>query len=128
MDIHAPLKPFESLRDAIFHLFSVTVGILIALSFEGLLEWRHNRHLVAEARMNITSEIRDNQKELGEIQAKIPTLLKNQAVILAFIQDVRKHGKSKINSLELNFHLAQLTEASWTTAQTVGALAFMEYA
>jgi len=127
MDIHPPAK-LESLRDAAFHLFIVTVGILIALSLEQLVEWRHHRELVREARTNIVSEIRDNKKELDAIRTAIPELRKNQTTILDFIQDVLDHGKSKINSLQLGFHLAQLSDTSWTTAQTVGALGVMPYA
>jgi hypothetical protein len=126
MEIHPPAK-LESLKDVAFHLFIVTVGILIALSLEQIVEWRHHRELVREARTNIVSEIRDNKKELDALQTVIPELRKNQSTILQFIQDVMDHGKSKINSLQLSFHLAQLSDTSWTTAQTVGALGFMPY-
>lgn len=127
MEIHPPVK-LESLRDVAFHLFIVTVGILIALSLEQLVEWRHHRELVREAGTNIVSEIRDNKEELDQLQKIVPELRRNQTTILNFIQDVVDHGKSKINSLQLSFHLAQLSDTSWTTAQTVGAPGFMPYA
>ena len=38
------------------HLGIVTVGILIALSFEGALEWSHHRELVREARQNLQND------------------------------------------------------------------------
>ena len=40
MDIHAPDKPILTLREAASHLTIVTVGILIALSLEGVVESR----------------------------------------------------------------------------------------
>ena len=128
MEIHAPEGRIQSLRDITTHLLIVTVGILIALGLEQTVEWFHHRELVSEARENIASEIRDNKKELDGIQAAIPTARKNQLTVLEFIQDVLDHGKSGIDSLELRFHLAQLNDSSWTTAQTVGALSFMPYA
>lgn len=64
MEIHAPEGPVTSLKEFLVHIGIVTIGILIALSLEGLLEWHHHRELVEEARANIASEIRDNRKDL----------------------------------------------------------------
>jgi hypothetical protein len=41
MEIHARDKPILTLKEATVHLAIVTVGILIALSLEGLVEWRY---------------------------------------------------------------------------------------
>jgi len=65
MDIHPPLGPLMSWKEVLLPLGIVTIGILIALSLEGLVEWNHHRHLVREARENIRVEIEDNQKELA---------------------------------------------------------------
>jgi hypothetical protein len=62
MEIHAPDKPILTIKEAIVHLAIVTIGILIALSLEGLVEWRHHRELVQEARANIADEIRDTAR------------------------------------------------------------------
>src|SRR5881394_3806277 len=64
MEIHAPDKPILTIKETIVHLAIVTAGILIALSLEGAVEWRHHRALVREARTNIAAEIQDNRKEL----------------------------------------------------------------
>jgi hypothetical protein len=45
MEIHAPSKPILSVREALVHLAIVTVGILIALSFEGVREYVEHRAL-----------------------------------------------------------------------------------
>jgi hypothetical protein len=47
MEIHAPHKPVLTVREAIVHLAIVTVGILIALSLDGVREWREHRALAA---------------------------------------------------------------------------------
>jgi hypothetical protein len=74
MDIHPPTHPILSFKEALVHLGIVTVGILIALSLEGLLEWQHHRHLVREANENITQELRENEKELRDFLAAVPNL------------------------------------------------------
>ena len=43
----------HSLREMVTHLVLVTLGVLIALSFEGVGSWREQRALVREARANI---------------------------------------------------------------------------
>src|SRR5437763_6252475 len=128
MEIHAPGHAVRSAKDFGIHLLIVTLGILIALSLEGLREWRHERGLVREANANIVNELRDNKKELDGLLAAMPASRQKQVTILTFIHDVGEHGKSDIHQLELNFHLAQLRNTSWSTAQTVGALGYMEYA
>jgi hypothetical protein len=82
MDIHPPMKPVESLKEFGMHLLIVTTGILIALSLEGLLEWRHHRELAQEARTNILNEIRDNEKGLADFLKAAPATSKNQTGVL----------------------------------------------
>jgi hypothetical protein len=128
MDIHPPMKPVESLKEFGMHLLIVTTGILIALSLEGLLEWRHHRELAQEARTNILNEIRDNDKGLDEFLKASPAISKNQTAVLDVLQDVLAHGKSKKTVPPFGSTLAELSNTSWTTAQTVGALGFIPYA
>ncbi len=53
MDIHGPQGPIQSVKHFFLHLLTITIGILIALSLEGIVEWAHHRSLVSEARMNL---------------------------------------------------------------------------
>ena len=73
MEIHAPEKPIHSKKEFMFHMFTVVLGILIALALDGIVTWAHHRVLVREARDNIATELRNNketiQKALPEIQA-----------------------------------------------------------
>jgi hypothetical protein len=128
MDIHPPTGPVESLKDFFTHLLIVTAGILIALSLEGLLEWRHHRELADEARTNIMSEIRANEKDLQVFLNVVPEIRKNQMAFLEAVQGVLGRGKSGAPVPPLSFRLAELSNTSWTTSQTIGALAFMPYA
>ncbi len=128
MDIHPPSGPVESIKDFFTHLLIVTVGILIALSLEGLLEWHRHRELANEARTNVMSEIRANEKDLQTLLSAVPEIRKNQMTVLDAVQAVLARGKSDVPVPPLSFRLAELSNTSWTTSQTTGALAFMPYA
>jgi hypothetical protein len=127
MEIHPREHPILTLKEFLVHIGTVTIGILIALSLEGLLEWNHHRHLVHEARENIRAELVDNQRELAN---HLKLTLKNregQENVLKWIHDVQRDHKSPIHSLEIGFHRAELNNTSWSTAQAVGALSLMDY-
>jgi hypothetical protein len=126
-DIHPPHQAAHSWRDIFIHLATITVGLFIALSLEGCVEWQHHRHLVHEARENIRTELTDNQKELHDALDQIH---KEQAQVKADIEslktlrkDVNAHGLS----VTLSFNNSALQDASWNTARETGAFSFMGY-
>ena len=49
LDVHAPHTRMQGFKDFFLHLFTITIGLLIALSLEGCVERQHHRELVAEA-------------------------------------------------------------------------------
>ena len=128
MDIHPPDRPILSFKEFLVHIGTVTIGILIALSLEQLIEWRHHQNLIGEARDNIRAEIADNRRELAGHIAETPKNIAGQEAVLQWIADIEKRGTSSIHSLKLETNLAELSSTSWTTAQAVGALALMDYA
>ena len=126
-DIHPPHQAAHSWRDIFVHLATITVGLFIALSLEGCVEWQHHRHLVHEARENIRSEMQDNQKELKGAQDVIH---KEQAEVKSDIEALKRfkqnpeaHGLS----VNLRFSNSGLANASWNTAHETGAFSFMGY-
>lgn len=126
MEIHAPHKPVHSLREMFTHLVLVTLGVLIALSFEGIGSWREHRALLHEARANILSELRDNQKELARRLEDIP---KERDKLAAAIEVAQKliDTKKLEGQVELGFRTADLGDASRTTAEVTGAFGLMDY-
>ena len=59
MDIHPPIGRAESLKEILTHIFIVTVGILIALSLEGVREsWRE--HVIANEARESTDRFETN--------------------------------------------------------------------
>lgn len=116
-----------TLVDYAFQFVTITAGVLIALLINGLVEWNHNRELVAQARAMIAREVADNIKELEGLPGVIE---KSQADVengLNFANDLLAKGKSAIRSVNVGFSLPSLSSTSWQTAQQTGALAHMEY-
>jgi hypothetical protein len=127
VDIHPP-HAIHSWKDFGIQLVTITAGVLIALSFEGAREWRHERALVREARENIHREIADNQREVeGELK-KIPERSKKLAAALQFANELLKGTPGDVHKIELQVDFPELNAASWQTAERTGALGHMDYA
>ena len=127
MDIHPP-HAIHSWKDFGIQLVTITAGILIALSLEGVRESIHDRALVREARENIHREIADNRRELdGEIRA-MPERSKKIANAIEFADKTLKHTSSEHDQVELQLNFPELNVAGWQTAERTGALAHMDYA
>ncbi|MBV9743936.1 MAG: hypothetical protein JO099_09250 [Acidobacteriia bacterium] len=127
MEIHAPHGHVQSFRDVAVHLAIVTVGILIALGLEQAVEWYHHRELADEARETIRNELRNNKSTLDRQLANFPKFRADAVKAFHFISDYKDHGKTKIEWTGAFYYSAPLRSTSWSTAQTVGALAFMPY-
>ncbi len=127
MDIHPP-HPIHSWKDFGIQLITITAGILIALSLEGVRETLRDRALVREARENIHREISDNQREVEHEITSFAKRDKNIGVALQFANEILRTRKTDIHSVELGVDFPDLHSASWQTAERTGALAHMDYA
>jgi hypothetical protein len=127
MEIHAPHNPIHTKRDFFLHLFTITVGLLIALSLEGLVEFAHHRHLVREARENIRRELQLNheaaQADLDIVQKNIDREKSNIAAIHGLMTDA-EHFRGSIHN---TWDFDSLNESAWHTARETGALGYMPY-
>lgn len=128
LDVHPPHEAVHGWRDFLLHLVTITIGLLIALSLEGCVEWQHHRHLVHEAEESLGREIRGNSKSLQATRDDIhrqQAALKHDALVLKAITATGKlpsHGE-----MEINFGIHRFADVSWKTAQSTGALAYMSY-
>jgi hypothetical protein len=117
-----------SARRFAFEITTITVGILIALSVDGIVEWNRERALVREARASITREIADNLKGL---EGTFPAFEKHERDLeqaLQFANELLQTGKTDVNQLNFALSMPSLNRASWQTAERTGALSYMEYA
>jgi hypothetical protein len=129
LEIHAPEKPILTIKEAAVHLLIVTAGILIALSLEGTVEYMHHRTVVREAREIMKSEIEANQKDLNVTMDRIALQKDGLVKGIQIFSAMAKGDKPKIEGLRwmLNYRTAELHFAGHSTAELMGAFAYMDY-
>lgn len=128
MEIHVPSKhPIMTVREALVHLVIVTIGILIALSLEGVRQSIEHRSLAAEARENIHDEITRNKTELDQVLPKVASQQREFRKIHAAIVALLAGKPPGDDDVSLQPPLASLSAAAYGTAQVTGAFGYMEY-
>lgn len=128
MEIHPAHGSIHTWKDLLIQLGTITAGVLIALSLEGVRESFRDRALVREARENIRREIADNKREVDPEIAEMDARAKKVDTALRFASDLLKTKRSEIHQLELGLNFPTLSNASWQTAERTGAFAHMDYA
>lgn len=126
MEIHPP-RPVASLKEFSRELLTITAGILIALSLEGLLQWNHHRQLVREARTNIISELRQNQSEIAKEQEALRNEEHDVRTIVTFVHQLELNPRIPVHQFRYGLTIAELQSTSWSTARTTGAVSYMSY-
>lgn len=129
MHVHAPDHAVTTWRQFFVHLAIVSIGLLIALSLESLVEAYHHRALVLEARKNIDREINENRglvkQNAADVRANQSRMEKN----LSVLQALRRTDQTpKDGRLQYRLDWSALSDTAWTTARDTGALGYMEYA
>jgi hypothetical protein len=117
-------------KEFFLHLFTITVGLLIATQIESCMEWRHHVHVADEARASLREEI---EKNLADLKLAAPSLqawrkeVADDLSAMAKIQDNPKDKDAQSASMSVNSHGITLRNTAWKTAETTGALAYMPY-
>jgi hypothetical protein len=128
LDVHPPHEPLYSWRDFFIHLATITIGLLIALSLEGCVEWQHHRHLVHEAEASLHQEISSNAQDmqgtLDDLHKQQDTLVQDIAVLKKIIANPKVTNR---DNMSIGFHIVGFQSVSWKTAQSTGALSYMPY-
>jgi hypothetical protein len=128
LDVHAPHESIHGWRDFSLHLTTITIGLLIALSLEGLVEWQHHRHLVFDAEASLHAEIKNNAAGMADTISdlhKEQASLKDDVVVLNYI--IKNHKAPEHSSMDVTFHIRTFDGVAWKTAQSTGALSYMSY-
>ena len=127
MDVHSPHRSITSFKEFVRELVTITAGILIALSLEGLLTWRHHRDLVREARANILGELQTNQYQLTNEQRDLNTMEEDLRALITLVHQLESHSAHVPKAVPFVWSLAELHATSWDSAQSTGALSYMLY-
>jgi hypothetical protein len=129
LDVHLPHK-LHGVGEFLLHLFTITVGLLIATQIESCVEWRHHVHLAEEARAELRVEIEENLKLLKEAQPSVKLWRQQIDGDLAILQRIQEHlnvTKEQRRKFVLSSGGVDMTDTAWKTAETTGALAYMPY-
>ena len=127
MDIHPPAAPVRSVKEFGVHIAIVTIGILIALSLEGLIETVHDHGLVRETRQNFQVELLADQEhshlELARVSAADAAL---QSLVADLPTLIKNHPEQIAPRLAAIENPGYFIEAEgWQAALSTGALAHM---
>jgi hypothetical protein len=128
LEVHPPHEPIYGWRDFFIHLATITIGLLIALSLEGCVEWWQHRHLVHEAEASLETEIKTNAQDLqgalDDVRKEKESLRQDIAVMKTIIANPKVANR---DDLTIDFRIRTFDEVSWKTAQSTGALSYMAY-
>ena len=128
--MEAPAKsqpPRRSLGEWLFQLTTITIGVLIALSFDAVLRWNADRALLDEARARIALEIADNRSDLDAHLATFAERIAKVDQALRLIRELEVGAEPTVRKVDMTLAFPSLSDAGWQTAEQTGALALMEY-
>ena len=126
MDVHAPHEPIHTWKDFLLHLATITIGLLIALGLEGLVEAAHHRHLLHQAETNLRAEISSNRQTLAGDEKQLDGTEQEIESDLRLLSTVKTHQPSS-GQLAAGWEWNSMDSAAWDTARDTGAIALMPY-
>jgi hypothetical protein len=128
IEVHPPNEPVHGWRDFFIHLATITIGLLIALSLEGCVQFWHHRSLVHEAEESLQIEIKANAQELqgalDDVRQEQEVLRQDLAVMKKIIANPKETNREEMT---INFRIRSFANVSWKTTQSTGALSYMPY-
>jgi hypothetical protein len=131
LDVHPPHKAIGNAGEFFLHLFTITIGLLIAVGIEAAVEHHQHRKLASEARETMKEEIRKNAENTNDALKDIASEQQKMKDNLAAVRKVQLNpndpSANDLN-LDISYSSTGLEDTGWKTAQATGALAFMPYA
>lgn len=128
LDVHAPEHPITSAREFLFHLFTITCGLLIALGLEDAASAIHHRSERREAEASIREEMQQNRKDVLAGKDGLDAQIKNMRHLLIYVQARSLNQPADPAGIQLDFTEGSLPDAAWRTASSTGAVSYMPYA
>ncbi len=127
MEIHGPDKAVHSWKDFGIHIAIVTIGILIALSLEGVRETVHEHRLVRDARDTFRVELQMDQKHAGlELEAVVKATAQLKKLTEDYPELAQKHPEeiaARLEAVQNPFYFFPAN--GWQTALSSSAMAHM---
>ncbi len=129
--LETPHKKSRGVRIFLFEIFTITVGLFIALALNDFVEWQQHRSLVRAAESSLRTEIGGNRGTLAQIRTQIRderAKIDHDLVILRQFRDQPDAEASPDKTMSLEFKMEAFDDTAWKTAQATGAFAYMPYA
>jgi hypothetical protein len=126
MEMHPLASAPHSFKDLAIHIGIVTVGILIALSLEGVRESIHEHGLVRDARASFRLEIEPDIRQMTLELAKVDTANHATQAVIADLPTLANDPvelKQRVDAIFTSGY--SLTSSSWAGALSSGALSHM---
>lgn len=127
IEVHPPMKRMHGVGEFFLHLFTITVGLLIALGLEHAASTVHHRHQREQAETTIRQEMRENREHLAKVDAAIKSELDNTSAMLGFLEARSKGQDASMAGISLGFSMVHLQNAAWRTAAATGVVQYMDY-
>jgi hypothetical protein len=122
MDLHPPGGPVRSLKDFFVHIGVVTLGILIALGLEQIVEARHRANLAKIAVAGFRQELEYDEAQVKDVRGRIPGLQGKIEKAISALSAAPIPGAAPEPINYPGFSLDVLSTASWDTAIATQAL------
>jgi len=127
IDVHAPEHRISGGRDFFLHLFTITVGLLIALGLENAAEAWHHRHQRQEAEQTIQRELVYNKKHLIETAFVLQQEMESLTKAMAYLEARSGNRPASVAGISLGYTMPHLENASWRTANATAVVQYMPY-
>ena len=129
LDVHAPHEPLHGWRDFLIHITTITIGLLIALGLEAVVEHVHHSHQVVETKDALDREFVENKKRFAEDTR----FFRDEAVVLqadfAILQLHPPGPSAPANqprgAIVLRSSYARMEDSAWKTAQATSVTSLM---
>ena len=116
----------QQLKDFFYHLGIVTLGILIALGLEQVVEARHRVKIGRESMDSFRHELIDNRGRVNEIMGTLPKVraqIDSQIAQVAALGEGAAKTHAPIDYPDVHFLL--MSSAAWDTAIAIQALYYI---
>lgn len=128
LDVHPPEHAPHGVREFFLHLFTITIGLLIALGLENAAEAWHHRQQKREAETMIRQEIQENRANVLQQETTIHTEMQDLVGVLNYIDARLARHPIGAKQISVSFSEGPLQDAAWRTAAATGVVAYMDYA
>lgn len=127
IEVHPPEKRIHSVAEFFLHLFTITIGLLIALGLENVAGAAHHRHQREQAEATIRQEMHENRENVARAGEAIKTELGNMVAMLGYLEARSKGQDASAAGISLGFSMIHLQNAAWRTAGATGVVQYMHY-